>query len=76
MAQWEYTYGRIESPLGLEGRHVTPEAMSEMNRFGTDGWEVCSILADQQAWIVLLKREIPVLGTGGSGGPGGSEGPA
>jgi hypothetical protein len=55
---------------------VTPEAMREMNRFGADGWEVCSVLPDQQAWIVLLKREIPGLGIGGSGGPGGSGGRA
>jgi hypothetical protein len=76
MAQWEYTQERIERPLGSEGRGVTPEAMREINQFGADGWEVCSILADQQAWIVLLKREIPGLGMGGSGGPGGSGGSA
>jgi hypothetical protein len=52
---------------------VTPEAMREMNRFGADGWEVCSVLAYQQSWIVLLKREIAVMGIGGSGG---SAGPA
>jgi hypothetical protein len=51
---------------------VTPEAMSEMNRFGADGWEVCSILAEPQTWIILLKREIPVMGMGGTGGSGGS----
>ena len=47
-----------------------------MNRFGADSWEVCSVLADQQSWIVLLKREISVMGIGGSGGLGGSGGPA
>ena len=74
MAQWEYMHERIERPLGSEGRDVTPEAMSEMNRFGADGWEVCSVLAAQQAWIVLLKREIPVMGIGAGrlGGSGGS----
>ena len=72
MAQWEYTHERIERPLGLQGRDVTPEAIQEMNRFGADGWEVCSVLADQQSWVVLLKREIPGLGIGGAGGPGGS----
>jgi hypothetical protein len=70
MAQWEYTQERIERPLGSEGRGVTPEAMREINQFGADSWEVCSILADQQAWIVLLKREIPGLGMGGLRGPG------
>ena len=69
MAQWEYTQERIERPLGAEGRNVTPEAIRELNRFGADGWEVCSILAEPQAWIVLLKREIRGLGMGGSGGP-------
>jgi hypothetical protein len=69
MAQWEYTQERIERPLGAEGRNITPEAIRELNRFGADGWEVCSILAEPQAWIVLLKREIPGLGLGGSGGP-------
>jgi hypothetical protein len=68
MAQWEYTHERIELPIGSEGRDVTPEAIREMNRFGADGWEVCSVLADQQFWIVLLKREIPVMGMRGSGG--------
>jgi hypothetical protein len=67
MAQWEYTQERIERPLGSEGRGVTPEAMKEINQFGADGWEVCSILADRQAWIVLLKREIPGLGMGAPG---------
>ena len=76
MAQWEYMHERIERPLGSEGRDVTPEVMSEMNRLGADGWEVCSVLAAQQAWIVLLKRELPVIGMGGSGGSGGSGGPA
>jgi hypothetical protein len=71
MAQWEYTYVRIERPLGSEGRDVTPEAIREMNRSGADGWEVCSVLADQQFWIVLLKRESPAIGMGGSGGSGG-----
>ena len=47
---------------------MTPEAIRELNRFGADGWEVCSILAEPQAWIVLLKREIPGRGMGGSGG--------
>jgi hypothetical protein len=75
MAQWEYRHERIERPLGSEGRDMTLEAMREMNRLGADGWEVCSVLADQQAWMVLLKREIPGLGTGGPGGPGGSGGP-
>lgn len=69
MAQWEYTQERIERPLGAEGRNVTPEAIRQLNRFGADGWEVCSILAEPQAWIVLLKREIPGLGMGGTGGP-------
>ena len=69
MAQWEYTQERIERPLGSEGRNVTAEAIRELNRFGADGWEVCSILAEPQTWIVLLKREIPGLGMGGSGGP-------
>jgi hypothetical protein len=68
MAQWAYTHERIERPLGSEGRDVTLEALREMNRLGADGWEVCSILADQQSWIVFLKREIPVMGLGGSGG--------
>jgi hypothetical protein len=45
---------------------VTPEAIRAMNRLGLDGWEVCSVLAYQQFWIVLLKREIPVMGMGGS----------
>jgi hypothetical protein len=76
MAQWEYTHERIERPLGSEGRDVTPEAVKEMNRLGADGWQVCSVLADQQAWIILLKREIPGLGRGGPGGPGGSGGSA
>jgi hypothetical protein len=76
MAQWEYTHERIERPLGSEGRDVTPAAIREMNRFGADGWEVCSILAEPQAWIVLLKRELPVMGTGGTGGSGGSGGSA
>ena len=76
MAQWEYTHERLERPLGSEGRDVTPAAIREMNRFGADGWEVCSILAEPQAWIVLLKREIPVMGTGGTGGSGGSGGSA
>jgi hypothetical protein len=76
MAQWEYTHERIERPLGSEGRDVTPEAVKEMNRLGADGWQVCSVLADQQAWIILLKREIPWLGMGGPGGPGGSGGSA
>jgi hypothetical protein len=44
-----------------------------MNRFGADSWEVCSVLAGQQAWIVLLKPEISVMGIGGSGGSGGPE---
>ena len=70
MAQWEYMHERIELPLRSEGRDVTPEAIGEMNRFGADGWEVCSVLADQQSWIVFLKREIPVMGIGGSGGSG------
>jgi hypothetical protein len=61
---------RASSRIGGEGRE--PEAIREMNRLGLDGWEVCSVLADQQAWIVLLKREIPVMGIGGSGGSGGS----
>jgi hypothetical protein len=65
MALWEYTHERIERPLGSEGRDVTPEVMRE------DGWEVCSVLAFQQSWVVLLKREIPVMGIGGSGGSGG-----
>jgi hypothetical protein len=76
MAQWECMHERIERPLELEARDVTPEAMREMNRFGADSWEVCSVLADQQSWIVLLKREISVMGIGGSGGLGGSGGPA
>jgi hypothetical protein len=76
MAQWEYMHERLERPLGAEGRDMTPEAMREMNRLGADGWEVCSVLADQQEWIVLLKREIPGLGVGGSGGPEGSGGRA
>jgi hypothetical protein len=76
MAQWEYTHERIERPLDSEGRNVTPAAIREMNRFGADGWEVCSILAELQAWIILLKREIPVMGTGGTGGSGGSGGSA
>ena len=76
MAQWEYTHERIERPLGSEGRDITSETLSQMNRLGADGWEVCSILAEPQAWIVLLKREIPVMGTGGTGGSGGSGGSA
>jgi len=76
MAQWEYTHERIERPLGSEGRDVTPAGIREMNRFGADGWEVCSILAEPQAWIILLKREIPVMGTGGTGGSRGSGGSA
>jgi hypothetical protein len=71
MAQWEYMHERIERPLGSEGRDVTSEVIREMNRYGADGWEVCSVLADQQAWIIFLKREIPVMGIGGSGGSGG-----
>jgi transposase len=76
MAQWEYMHERIEQPLGGSRRDVRTEAMVEMNRLGADGWEVCSVLADEQAWIVLLKREIPGLGIGGAGGPGGSGGSA
>ena len=72
MAQWAYMNKRLERPLGSEGRDMVPEAMREMNRWGAGGWEVCSVLVDQQAWMVLLKREIPGLGIGGSGGPGGS----
>jgi hypothetical protein len=72
MAQWEYMHEWIERPLGSEGKDVTPEALREMNRLGADGWEVCSVLTDQQAWIVFLKREIPVMGIGGPGGSGGS----
>jgi hypothetical protein len=68
MAQWEYMHERIERPLGSEGRDITSETLSQMNRLGADGWEVCSILMDQQSWIVLLKREVPVMGIGGSGG--------
>ena len=69
MAQWEYMHERIERPLGPEGRDITAETLSQMNRLGADGWEVCSILMAQQSWIVLLKRETPVMGgTGGSGG--------
>jgi hypothetical protein len=67
MAQWEYMHERIERPLGPEGRDITSEALSQMNQLGADGWEVCSILMAQQSWIVLLKRETPVMGTGGSG---------
>mgnify|MGYP003451282202 CR=1 FL=1 len=70
MAQWEYMHERIERPLGPEGRDITSETLSQMNRLGGDGWEVCSILMDQQSWIVLLKRETPVMG--GMGGPGSS----
>jgi hypothetical protein len=66
MAQWEYSYGQITHSLG------TQEALDEMNQFGKGGWEVCSVLADPQTRIVLLKREIPGVGSGGSGGPGGS----
>lgn len=76
MVQWEYTHERIEQPLGSTGRNMTPEALREMNRLGADGWEVCSILAEPQAWIILLKREIPVMGTGGTGGSRGSGGSA
>jgi len=76
MAQWEYMHERLERPFGSEGRDMAPEAMREMNRWGAEGWEVCSVLVDQQAWMVLLKREIPGLGIGGSGGPGGSGGSA
>ena len=68
MAQWEYMHERIERPLGSEGRDIASETVSQMNRLGEHGWEVCSILMDdQQSWIVLLKREVPVMGTGGSG---------
>jgi hypothetical protein len=66
MAQWEYSYERLEQPIGLEGRDVTPEILGEMNRLGVDGWEVCSVLVYPQSWIVLLKREVPVMGTEGS----------
>jgi hypothetical protein len=59
---------RIERPLGLEGRDVTLEALRDLNQLGENGWEVCSVLVYQQSWIVLLKREIPVMGIGGSGG--------
>ena len=69
MAQWEYMHERIARPLGPEGRDITSETLSQMNQLGADGWEVCSILMDQQSWLVLLKRETPVMGgTGGSGG--------
>jgi hypothetical protein len=67
MAQWEYMHERIERPLGSEGRDVTPEALRDLNQLGEDGWEVCSVLVYQQSWIVLLKREIPVMGIGSSG---------
>ena len=76
MAQWEYMHERIERPLGSEGRDVTPEAMSEMNRLAADGWDVCSIFAAEQAWIVLLMREVRGRGMGGWGGSGGSGRPA
>ena len=75
MAQWEYTHERIERPLGSEGRDVTPEAMEGDESVRGGRLEVCSVLADQQSWIILLKREIPVMGMGGSGGSGGSGGP-
>ena len=68
MAQWEYMHERIERPLGSEGRDIASETLSQMKQLGAHGWEVCSILVDdQQSWIVLLKREVPTMGTGGSG---------
>jgi hypothetical protein len=68
MAQWEYMHERIEQPLGSEGRDIASETLSQMNRLGEHGWEVCSILMDQQSWIVLLKREVPTMGGMGSSG--------
>jgi hypothetical protein len=68
MAQWEYMHERIERPLEAEGRDIASETLSQMNRLGADGWEVCSILMDdQQSWIVLLKREAPMMGMGALG---------
>jgi hypothetical protein len=40
-----------------EGRDVTLEAITEMNRLGVDGWEVCSMLKSHSLWLVLLKRK-------------------
>ena len=71
MAQWEYMHERIERPLGSEGRDVTPEVMSEMNRLGRTAGKYAAYSQPSRRGL-LLKRELPVIGMGGSGGSGGS----
>ncbi len=45
MAQWEYKHEWIKLPLQKgEGDDLTQAALKDINKFGADGWEVCTVL--------------------------------
>jgi hypothetical protein len=58
MEKWEYKRIRITMPLGSEGEAFKGWAIDRLNIQGADGWEVCTLREDPQAWTVLLKRKV------------------
>jgi hypothetical protein len=62
MARWEYKF----EVLDLEGSEKSlAEIQEELNRLGSQGWEVASIVpkigAGESRCVALLKREIATL---------------
>jgi hypothetical protein len=58
MEKWKYKRIRITVPLGCEGELFEEWAIDRLNRQGADGWEVCTLREDLQAWTALLKRKV------------------
>lgn len=56
MEKWAYKRIRITAPFGHEGEAFEEWAIDRLNRYGDDGWEVCTLREDPQSWLVLFKR--------------------
>jgi hypothetical protein len=64
MEKWEYRHEWLETPYNEWSRReddaydVQPKHIEQLNAWGTEGWEVCTVLESQGWRLVLLKRKV------------------
>jgi hypothetical protein len=59
MEKWEYKHEWIKAPYDEKNEwDVADKSLNALNRWGAQGWEVCSLLEGQGYWMILLKRKV------------------
>lgn len=53
--RWQYKV--IEIEVHVFGKSMTERALAELNRMGSQGWELSGVAGSEHRWRLFLKKE-------------------